>query len=121
MRRQPAGAELVQHVHQPAVAGGQVLHPQLLERFGEHARDRQAVLQQVAQAGRCLGALRHDPPAPVAGARQVEGGDVQKAPARAESAGRPAASAARRRQRATGSARWRAGTRPARSPPSRCR
>jgi hypothetical protein len=50
--------------------------------FGELARNRDAVFQQVAQARRRLGALRHHPPAAIGAVGQVEGGDVQPGVAR---------------------------------------
>ena len=70
-------AHVLDAVDQCAVGGGQALHMQFLERLWEQARDRQPVLQQVAQAGGRLGALGHHPPVAVGSARQVEGADMQ--------------------------------------------
>ncbi len=49
-------------------------------------RDDKPVVQHVAQARRPLRALRHQPPAPVGAAREVEGNDQQALPARRLSA-----------------------------------
>ena len=60
-----------------AVGGRQAAHAHGLEGFGKLRRDRQPVLQQVAQARGRLRALRHHPPAAAGIARQIEGEDVQ--------------------------------------------
>ena len=70
-------AHLLEPVDQGAVGAGQALHLHGLKGLRELARDGQPVFQQVAQARRCLGALRYHPPHAVRPTRQVEGGDVQ--------------------------------------------
>ena len=74
------GGALLQRVQQPAVAGGDALHPQFTEGVGELARDDEPVVQHVAQARRALRALRHQPPATVGATRQVKGDDQQPLP-----------------------------------------
>ncbi len=68
----------------------QVMHAQVAEQLGEHARDDQAVFQRVARPGRRLGAVRDHPPASVRRARQVGGVQVQMHAARRRDAVRRA-------------------------------
>ena len=73
----PGRAAAFQAVHQGAVGAGQPLDPKRLKGLRKLARDRQAVFKQVAQAGRRLAALAHQPPVAVGAMCQVKGGDVQ--------------------------------------------
>ena len=64
-------------VNECLVAGSQALHLHAHEGLGKLAGNGDAVFEQVAQAGRGLGALRHHAPAAIGAARQVKGGDVE--------------------------------------------
>ena len=77
VRRHAGRAHGLQAFHHGAVSCSEPLHVEGLEGLRELARDGQAVFEQVAQARRRLGALRHHPPVAVGSTRQVESGDVQ--------------------------------------------
>ena len=56
----------------PGAAGCQPLHAHVPESFWKLARHDDAVFEDVAQARRCLCALRHHPPVAFYVARQLE-------------------------------------------------
>ena len=70
-------AQCLEAVHERAVSGGQPLHLQRLKSLGKLARHRQAVFQQIAQPGRGLAALAHNPPIAIRSPRQVKRGHMQ--------------------------------------------
>ena len=65
-------------VDQRFVSGGQPMHLHLAKCLWKQKGNCQSVFQQVAQARRCLCALRHHPPATVRAACHVKCGNVQK-------------------------------------------
>ena len=73
-----AGARREQRVLQRAEERREQLDVQLAERVGEQPRDREAVLERVAGAGRRLRARADHAPLAVGAAREIEGDEVQE-------------------------------------------